>query len=618
MTVYNENIRAIPKWWVSVLILLCFVSLNASTLNSYNFHRAEGNTLKHFGEQFDHTLPQVVASIAKNSEDHVPAYFLVLGIWLRFVGAHPVMLSILSIYLGVLSFATIYHLGKKINRQHGGNLVVFLFAFSALPLFHFHQIRMYPMLMFFEPLVLLSYWNIISRKEKVRLRDWVFLYLASILFLYTHLSSVFILVALGIYHLLFVTKNRQWWTVGLVEALVGISFIPWLPMAIRGVIDPPSLAEHGTLFNKIYNVLFTSSNGLWWLTLAMLIICIIFAKRLTPVQRFLSTLGIGGLFVFFTIDTIMGIFSYKYTIVLLPSLFLAITVGVIKIYHIRSQLLAIIVILWLGMFTWYYRSPALDPIVLNDEPSQWPPFYRLFSTDIPYPPNSEDLPVVGLNDEVFVTRKSQQYFDWYFKRDFYYLVNNDRSSSYFELNLRRLQGRHDLFFILYSPHQTAIETHKAYETLSENFRSCNNLIDEPEVRFEYWVRQNIPCELVTPDSTPLIRYDNGIELYNALAEVREGMIHIYTWWDHLPDESYGYSIQIFDSANNKVAQSDTLLPTKAITEYTFDVSELGDETYRVDMIVYDSATVTSLAGTIITVDTTFDRAFTISEVVISN
>ena len=60
------------------------------------------------------------------------------------------------------------------------------------------------------------------------------LWIASVAFVYTHIFSLATLLGIGVFHLLFVPKDRNWYRISGVYGLAGVAFLPWLGILIPG------------------------------------------------------------------------------------------------------------------------------------------------------------------------------------------------------------------------------------------------------------------------------------------------------------------------------------------------------------------------------------------------
>lgn len=127
-----------------------------------------------------------------------------------------------------------------------------------------------------------------------------------------------------------------------------------------------------------------------------------------------------------------------------------------------------------------------------------------------------------------------------------------------------------------------------------------------ELAYLYYLPDFFPREMVDT-SSPVVEYDNGILLYDASIELLDGKLLFRSVWGEKPEEAYGFSIQVFDKDNNKVAQGDYVLPVSAKQESELDLSALEQDSYRVALILYDLATAASVSGRSIESDSRFDR-----------
>lgn len=134
-----------------------------------------------------------------------------------------------------------------------------------------------------------------------------------------------------------------------------------------------------------------------------------------------------------------------------------------------------------------------------------------------------------------------------------------------------------------------------------------------ELAYLYYLPDFYPREMIDTAS-PYVVYDNGIELYDIDVQQQANQLIISSWWGEQPDDPYGFTLQIFDVDNNKVMQGDFLLPTESKQESTLDISSLSNGSYRLDLIVYDLATSSSMGGYITETDSPFDRALQVKSI----
>ncbi len=117
-------------------------------------------------------------------------------------------------------------------------------------------------------------------------------------------------------------------------------------------------------------------------------------------------------------------------------------------------------------------------------------------------------------------------------------------------------------------------------------------------------------------SSPIIRYDNGIEIYDLQTDVTDNVFTLTSLWGQQPEDPYGFSIQIFDAEMNKIAQGDFLLPVEVKQVSKVELLDVPDGDYRVLLITYDLATATSQNGLNLTNEIPFERSYDLGTITI--
>jgi|GEM_PF-1619914 len=133
----------------------------------------------------------------------------------------------------------------------------------------------------------------------------------------------------------------------------------------------------------------------------------------------------------------------------------------------------------------------------------------------------------------------------------------------------------------------------------------------------YYLPDFFPREMVDT-SSPIIRYDNGIEVYVFDHVVVDDSLQVTSWWGEKPEEHHGFSLQLFDGEMNKVAQGDFLLPVESKQVSELDIADLPDGEYRILLITYDLATATSLNGVNLIAGQPFERSYDASTFVVGD
>lgn len=138
-----------------------------------------------------------------------------------------------------------------------------------------------------------------------------------------------------------------------------------------------------------------------------------------------------------------------------------------------------------------------------------------------------------------------------------------------------------------------------------------------ELAYMFYLPDFFPREMFDT-SSPMMIYDNGIELYDLDWVEDDRQLVVTSLWGEMPEAPYGFSIQLFDEDNNKVVQGDFLLPVEIKQTSTMDIKTLAPGDYRMDLIVYDLATGSSVGGHIVASDSSFDRAYPAGTITVSS
>lgn len=175
----------------------------------------------------------VLERLAVKSQQHVPGYFLLLFIWGNLLDWTPLAMRLPTLYFGIISLALMYRLGRSFVSKEAGLAALVMLAGLAFYNIWYLPIRMYTMFVAAELLLLWLYFRAI-RKGSVGTTQLILVFLACVAFLYTHIFSLATLLGIGLYHMLFVPKNRNWFAIAGTFMLAGAAFLPWMDILIQG------------------------------------------------------------------------------------------------------------------------------------------------------------------------------------------------------------------------------------------------------------------------------------------------------------------------------------------------------------------------------------------------
>jgi hypothetical protein len=222
-----------------IVVLLISWFLGIRGINSDNIRRDELTTLGHIGaletDADGLSLSETIDSLATYSAQHPPLYFLSANIWGKYVSFDSFTLRLWSLFWGILSVAVLYRLAYDVGGRTVAIYASLLMATSVIFIFYTHELRQYSSLLFWVAMIWLLYHRLVGQSRPPRLIPLICLTLVTVCAIYTHYSAIFLLLVMGIYHLLFVAKNKAWWQISVAMILAGLTYIPWLPTMLSGL-----------------------------------------------------------------------------------------------------------------------------------------------------------------------------------------------------------------------------------------------------------------------------------------------------------------------------------------------------------------------------------------------
>ncbi|MBM3130064.1 MAG: hypothetical protein FJ009_15755 [Chloroflexi bacterium] len=215
--------------WLSLAILLVATALRFYRAGEMSLRADEATSLLLARQD-----PQAIVRVFITSDPHMPLYFLILHFWMLAVGISELAVRFPAIFVGVLSVALTYALGKQLfpRRRQIALLGAALIALNPFLIWDAQDVYMYSAL---TAMTLVSF-NLFLRLESgARRSHWVAYIVASAVGLYFHYFFAFILLAQGILWMVWiVTRQIDFRTTirfALAASAVVILFLPWVSVA---------------------------------------------------------------------------------------------------------------------------------------------------------------------------------------------------------------------------------------------------------------------------------------------------------------------------------------------------------------------------------------------------
>lgn len=341
-----------------VAILLTSFLLSVYGINEHPYRRDELTALGHMGilSNKTTTIEDTVQSLVKYSPTHPPLFYVLGNFWRTIVSSHFFTISLLPIFFAVLSLAFTYRLAKDINGFALAITSTILLMFSVLFLHYSNEMRQYSMLICGTSAVWLIYLRSIKFRHPLKLIPLIIIIIIVASYIYTHYIAVFILLSLGLYHLVAVPKTKNWWKISISFFIAGLLFIFWLPNisdavdiinALKEVENPQILYNDDLLF--LVPRFFGNGEPILFIILMALSFFAVFQKRIGSLY---------ALYMIISLFVIISILNGQFEIIrrmryMLPALVpfcIFAAFGLVNLSRLRFgiTLASILMITWIG------------------------------------------------------------------------------------------------------------------------------------------------------------------------------------------------------------------------------------------------------------------------------
>jgi hypothetical protein len=628
---------AVTKYWlllIPLLLVMCW--LGARNLNADAIWSDERfSILDTGGAPYELRTPaQIWEGVAQRNPWHAPGYFIILSGWGRLVGWSPPMLRAMSLLFGMLAVAWTYRLGHDLVSRRVGLYAAAIVATSAFFIHYLHELRMYTIFVLLTAFVLWVYWRIVRYDVRVgahgraplqtRNRFWLYLglFIGAASMLYLHYFASLPLMAIGLYHLLFVPKNKRWWYVVAALGFAGVLFLPWLQVLIAGLglaaedegLRMAALPPGQTLERLSY--LF--SNGLALLLLIVVALALLARGRGVKQVWFFTVMILLALLAVNAIVQVMHIGRMRYLIVLWPPLALLTALGILQLERLRKGISILGLGAWMGLGMWMSLTPNFMEGV--DGSGYIFPWHIALREMRPYL-QPDDVITVQL-PEGMLNRITQRNHDMalYYTEDLFVRFRIvETNPQVEEQQIEEYQttmefiGDAQRVWVTYEGDKQPSALPRFESMMSEQYQICPAIPNQSILHLDLYARSAVCC-VPTPDKDPVIRYGGDIALTGVepLPETLSDTLPVRLGWSIAPDvPAYQYSValHVLDSQDNLVAQADYGLPPVFFTcePAQVDISALPAGDYGLYAIVYAWETGERLTGEVVETGETGER-----------
>ena len=356
--------------WLWVLPLLLAASLAIPQLDRDAFHADESSSLIVAGalRPGPWSLAEVWSVVARRSPEQALGWPMLLSVWGRVAGWSEVAVRALPLFAGMLALAWVGRTGRDLFAPRAGLFATLLLATSAFFLLYLSYARAFSLVACLGTMCLWHYWRVALQPRPPGRVARAGLLLAATGLLYMHYFGALLLPVLGLFHLLFVPKNRRWWQPVLLFGLATLAAALQAPIYLQGL---ERAASDSSLQNRAMSAAellgrFASflTNGIVDLQivpgavpLVLLLLALMVAAGLRLRSDNRTTAGwflvfvTGALLLLITalneVLRVIGTERLRYLIALWPLSALLVGAGLWQLAGKRPRLVAVLLALWL-------------------------------------------------------------------------------------------------------------------------------------------------------------------------------------------------------------------------------------------------------------------------------
>lgn len=582
-------------------LLLLVTLLAAGGINADVIWYDELTSIGHAGGLTGPFSPlDVLRSISTHSPKHGPLFFELLAGWGALVGWHHAALRCLTLFFGILTVAWVYRIGVDFLGWRAGLWASAFLGLNVFWLEYFHEIRMYTAQAAMLVAMLWHYLHIAQSKSTIGSVRWFGLILTASLSLYAQPFSFFVFLAIGFYHLIFVPKTKRWIHTALAFLLVGVLYLPWLPVTYVGLTTKFDAWGEMPFEQAVEVFLQLLSNGNWLVILIALAAAALRLRKRENLKKALPfwVLAFVILALLLSVNEAVRLIPLRrsryFFVVFYP---MALIVGSGLAWLKPRALPLIILTVYLGsgfVFRGWDDYVGFQGTIRAIQ--SYPPIhdYVLALRDVV----SEEDFIVGFSDINFIIRRGKvgkSTADYYFET----LMGID--GTFIRTNLDNAQLEEDIpdkledhpyLLFTYNPLNKPAIFDQTRSIIERDYAPCKLVLDEAELRVERYVYRTLDCDRKYQP----IRYDNGISIVDKFADFipDRDVLRVVTGWE-VADKAllyqYNISIQIHSADGQKVAQinPDRHLYHDVLKWFVVELStsDLLPGDYRVVVMVYD-------------------------------
>ena len=541
---------------------------------------------------------QIVATIQDLAPDHVPLFYLISAAWGQLVGWSPVVMRYLSLLFGVLMVAWLYRFTTDAVNRRTAMLASMMMTTTSFVIVYFHELRAYTFLMAFAIVHTWLYWRLTYRYS-AKNRIWVAFILTTAVLLYTHNFSLALFAGLGISHLVYAPRSRQWIRTVIAWGLGALLFLPYLPALLFGdfAFGSSERADSTVEVLEAFATVLVNGYLVLWAPLLLAFGYLLWRDRNRAVIHLLLMTLVMCLVMFIVNQqfSLIAISRMRYFLILWWPIVILFAIGLVAVPRWKAVSIVAIVVWAAAGFLFGRSARILEYTGFIWSARNYPPMHS-YSESLLGKTKTTDY-LVGFTETSWVNY-DRDTMSGYSALDYYLKVQLGIDGEFIDVASKNWEIRRDVARILderpsllfaHNPRQYERQTETAKSAILEQFSSCPELVDRSDLLIQRFVHTLMNCE---HDPSP-IEYKNGIRVldyaarFDALSDRAQALI----WWD-LPDENelseFNISLQIITPDWQKLRQIDRHLNQDTIPWHVLELStdDFPAGEYRLMLVLY--------------------------------
>ncbi|RMF82171.1 MAG: hypothetical protein D6737_02780, partial [Chloroflexi bacterium] len=211
-----------------------------------------------------------------------------------------------------------------------------------------------------------------------------------------------------------------------------------------------------------------------------------------------------------------------------------------------------------------------------------------------------DAPVTGWDGGRYFNDAYHYYFAEHGTRPYFIGKGSIRASSTQAAVLEQITDQ----LTIWIAQETQYNIDRAWldTYLLQDYAYCGFIDKHSNLTIERFVRAEFGCDAFDQTDNPLIQFDLGIQLASAtVTDISDESLPVLINWrltDVVPPNTYSVSLQMLNTAGEKVSQVDYALPLRAFSNVVtmLPVADVPPGTYYLMLTVYNSQTLERLTG----------------------